>query len=304
MVATFYASCLVIMKPTEKSLALTIQILESVLPEIDWLVGHMEENEGWLNITAFLPHLAENIITWKLPTWSTFYLDERQLKTLGMLVLYDIDELKSVTPETAADFHEKSLLDALEVFNNVDEVELPSSEEVTEFFETAEKSEREQYTKQMIIGLYAFLTATFNYLSLMTFGKTLCQLVEQAQNNDIEADKALCQAVQIDRTILQLPFVQNRILKAQLGNDKYFLEQLANHIKRPILSGKIRYRKLWLTFAILEDEGILDMPQEDLLDLLEGLGVYGQKFGVEDVGHLRNRLFEYRKKSPLGKKTF
>lgn len=70
------------------------------------------------------------------------------------------------------------------------------------------------------------------------------------------------------------------------------------------MGGKIRYRKLWLTFAILEDEGQLNMPHEQLLDLLEDLGVYGQKFGVEDVGHLRNRLFEYRKKSPLGKKVF
>jgi hypothetical protein len=278
--------------------------LESILPEIDWLVEHMEKNEGWLNITAFLPHITENIIAWELPAWATYYLDERKLKTLGMLVLYDIDELKSVTPENSADFHEKSLLDALELFDVVDDIELPSPKEVTEFFATAEKSEREQYTKQMIISLYAFFTATFNYLSLMTFGKTLCQLVEMAQKSDVEADKALCQAIQIDRTILHLPFVQNRILKAQLGNDKYFLEQLGNHIKRPILSGKIRYRKLWLTFAILEDEGFLNIQQEELLDLLNELGVYGKEFGVEDVGHLNNRLFEYRKKSPLGKKTF
>ncbi|PHS31146.1 MAG: hypothetical protein COA95_06775 [Methylophaga sp.] len=287
-----------------RSLEVTLKLLDKILPEIDFLVEHMEKNQGWFNITAFLPHLAENIIAWKLPIWSTFYLDEGQLKTLGMLVLYDIDELKSVTPETAAAFHKKSLLDRLELLDEADDVALPSPEEVTAFLETAEQFECEQYTKQMLIALYAFFTATFNYLSLMTFGKTLCQLVEQAQKDDAEADKALCQAVQIDRTILQLPFVHARILKAQLGNDKYFLEQLANHIKRPILSGKIRYRKLWLTFAILEDEGFLDMPQEKLLDILEELGVYGQKFGVEDVGHLRNRLFEYRKKSSLGKKIF
>jgi hypothetical protein len=283
---------------------LTLQILKSVLPEIDWLIEHMEKNNGWLNITALLPHLTENIISWNLPIWSTFYLDEKKLKTLGLLTLYDIEELNNVTPENKVEFSEKAKLQALDLFGETDDIELPKPAEITEFLENAEKTEREEFSKQMVISIYAFFTATFNYLSLMTFGRTLCQLVTIAQGEGAEADKCICQAIQIDRTILQLPFVHNRILKAQVGNDKYFLEQLGNYIKRPILSGKIRYRKLWLTFAILEDEGFLDIPQEELLDVLEELGVYGQQFGVEDVGHLRSRLFEYRKKSPLGKKLF
>lgn len=42
----------------------------------------MEKNEGWLNITALLPYLADNIISWQLPIWSTLYLDENKLKVL------------------------------------------------------------------------------------------------------------------------------------------------------------------------------------------------------------------------------
>jgi len=284
-----------------RSLGLTFELLEQVLPEVDWLLGHMEESGGWLN---FQPEFAENIVAWELPVWSTYYLDQRKLKNLAALCFYDAETLKNISVEDAPQFVEQIKLDAIDVFGEVDDIEFPESSEIREFLETAEDSVREQYFKQMIIGIYAFFTTTFNYLSLMTFGKTLCQLIALAQSDEIDSDKSLCQAIQIDRTILQLPFVQNRILKAQIGSDKAFLEQLGNHIKRPILGKKIRYRKLWLTFAILEDEGFLNIPHEDLLDKLQELGVYGHEFGVEDVGHLRNRLFEYRKKSPLGQKIF
>lgn len=284
-----------------RSLELTFEVLEQVLPEIDWLLGHMEKSKGWLN---FKPEFADNIIAWELPTWSEFYLDQQKLKNLGALCFYDVDELKAISAEDAAKFTEQVKLDAIEIFGEIDDIEFPEPEEIREFLETAEDSVREQFYKQMIIGIYAFFTTTFNYLSLMTFGKTLCQLIVIAQSDDDGADKSLCQALQIDRTILHLPFVQSRILKAQLGHDQGFLEQLGNHIKRPILGKKIRYRKLWLTFAILEDEGFLDIPQEALLDKLQELGVYGREFGVEDVGHLRNRLFEYRKKSAVGQKIF
>lgn len=285
----------------KKSLELTIQLLESILPVIDELLEYLEEHKGWLDLQ---PEVAENIVAWDLPLWSTFYLDKNKFKILGMLFLYDVEELKSVTPESAAEFNEKAKLQAMELFGEIDDVELPETGEIAALLEAAEVSEQEQITKQMLIRLFAFFTSTFHYLSLMTHGKTLCHLIALAQGDSVEADKCLCQAIQIDRTILQLPFVQNRILKAQLGNDGYFLEQLGNHIKRPILSGKIRYRKLWLTFAILEDEGFLNIPQEELLDLLNELGVYGKEFGVEDVGHLNQRLSDYRKKSSLGKKIF
>lgn len=284
-----------------ESLDLTIQILKSVLPEVDWLLEHMESSQGWLN---FHPQFAENLIQWKLPQWSQFYLDERKLKALGVMVFYDEELLKNISPEQRDEFKYQSKEDLLSFIHDMDEFPLPNPDEVREIFESADEEEKQSLTRSMVVQIYAFITATFNYLSLMTQGQTLCSLVSMAQSDSDNADKALCQAIRIDRTILTLPFVQNRLMKAQLGKDGSFLEMLGNSIKRPILGGKIRYRKLWLTFAILEDEGFLSIPHELLLDLLEEIGVYGSEFGVEDVGHLRNRLFEYRKKSPLAKKNF
>lgn len=174
------------MTTTEKSLDLTTQLLKNILPEIDWLLERMEDKRGWFD---FLPALADNIISWEIPIWSTFYLDERKLRGLGMLVLYDVEELKVVTSENSTKFIEKAKLQSLDIFGEIDDIEIPSPEEVTEFLETAEEDEREQFTKQMIIGVYSFLTMTFNYLSLMTFGRTLCQLVALAQKDSPESDK-------------------------------------------------------------------------------------------------------------------
>tara|TARA_R110002111_G_scaffold254023_1_gene319518 strand:+ start:125 stop:1006 length:882 start_codon:yes stop_codon:yes gene_type:complete len=280
---------------------LTIDLLKSVLPDVDYMLADMEENKGWLK---FPDDFIQTISDWKLPPWSDFYLDERKLKVLPLLTLYDVETLKNVSDESRDEFLLQAKRETLEAFQVTEEIKPPSLEEVEKRLGAANEEEKLELTKQMVLTIYTVLVSTFNYLSLMTFGRTIYQLLTVAQSRAKEADKALCQAVQIDRTILQLDFVKDRILRAQLTGDIAFLDQLARHIKSPILGKKIRYRKLWLTFAILEDEIFLDIPHEQLLDLLQELGVYGKSFGVEDVGHLRNRLFEYRKKSPLGQKEF
>jgi hypothetical protein len=50
-----------------------------------------------------------------------------------------------------------------------------------------------------------------------------------------------------------------------------------------------------VTFAVLDDEGLLGLPHEQIMDICQEVGVYGKDFGIEDVGHLSKRLWEYRK---------
>jgi hypothetical protein len=85
------------------------------------------------------------------------------------------------------------------------------------------------------------------------------------------------------------------MFKAQFSDDAIFLKKVGDSLKRPILSSKIRYRTLWLTFAILDDEGLLGLPHEQILSICEQVGVYGTQYGIEDVGHLRKRLNDYRR---------
>ena len=74
------------------------------------------------------------------------------------------------------------------------------------------------------------------------------------------------------------------------------MDKLSYRLKAPILQSKIRYKTLLLTFAILEDDGFLSgLPHDELLDICEDVGVYGKEFGIEDVGHIRKRLKDYRR---------
>ena len=165
-------------------------------------------------------------------------------------------------------------------------------EEFKTEFSSSDEATQKAITKRTALLILGFITALYNYLALMVHGRTMCQLVTDALGGD---DEAYRRAVQIDRTVLFLPYFQDRMLKAQLGNDGPFLKSVGDSLKRPILSSKIKYRTLWLTFAILEDEGLLGLPHDQILDICEQSGVYGKEYGVEDVGHLRKRLHDYRR---------
>jgi hypothetical protein len=121
----------------------------------------------------------------------------------------------------------------------------------------------------------------------------MCQLVTDAKQGD---DNAYRCAVQIDRSVLRLDYFQDRLLRAQFSGDQDFLDKLSYRIKTPILQTKIKYKTLLLTFALLEEDGFLsELSHDELLTICEEVGGYGKDFGVEDVGHLRKRLSDYRK---------
>ncbi len=130
----------------------------------------------------------------------------------------------------------------------------------------------------------------------MVHGRSMCQLVTDAKNGN---DEAFRQAVHIDRTVLQLPYFQQRLLKSQFSNDEVFLNKLASSIRTPILKSKIKYRTLMLAFAMLDDQNMLDLPHEKLLDVCEEIGVTGDEHGINDVDKLRKRLHEYRKQARM-----
>ena len=50
-------------------------------------------------------------------------------------------------------------------------------------------------------------------------------------------------------------------------------------------------------FALLDDEGFLEMPLNDLMAVCEDIGVYGREFGVEDTESLRKRRKYYREQT-------
>jgi len=277
---------------TSKHLENTKHLLKILLPEIDSLLDSVEKDGGWLNLNDDFIQAVHNL---KISNWAKYYEDPKTLKAFIPLMLYSPKELNEMA-KNPTESRAKLTKEFIEEFSD-SQLEPPNQEELDKFrtdYENAHDEERVEITKQTTFLYLSMLTNLFNYLALMLHGKSICTLVYEAKNGD---DDSLCEAIHIDRTILYLPFAQERLIRAQLGKDKNFLSKLGRRISTPILSGKIRYRKLYLAFAILDDEGYLDLPREQLLDLLIEAGVYGKEFGNEDIGYLSKRLNEYKKKN-------
>ncbi|NOY73951.1 MAG: hypothetical protein GXP14_16545 [Gammaproteobacteria bacterium] len=167
-----------------------------------------------------------------------------------------------------------------------------SREEADDKNNDIDAAENNEIQQNLFQDTHIQLASFFNYLALMIHGRSMCQLITDAKDGD---DVAFCLAVQIDRTVLQLPCFQKRLLKSQFSDDDVFLEKLASRIRTPILQSKIRYRTLMLTFAILDVANMLyDLPLEKLLDICEAIGVTGGENGIDDVDKLAKRRLEYK----------
>jgi len=277
---------------TSKHLDNTKHLLKILLPEIDSLLDSVEKDGGWLNLNDDFIQAIHNL---KISNWAKYYEDPKTLKAFIPLMFYSPKELNEMA-KNPTESRAKLTKEFIDEFSD-SQFQPPNQEELDKIrtdYENTHDEERVEVTKQTTFLYLSMLTNLFNYLALMLHGKSICTLVYEAKNGD---DDSLCEAIHIDRTILYLPFAQERLIRAQLGKDKNFLSKLGRRISTPILSGKIRYRKLYLAFAILDDEGYLDIPREQLLDLLIEAGVYGKEFGNEDVGYLSKRLNEYKKKN-------
>ena len=261
-----------------------VQLLQAVLPGLEDILNEMADAGGWL---TFSDKFATLCISASLQWW-TFYEDERKLRSLTPLMFASEEEARAIDEPGRVD---EFINDLAQIAKELDSLETPTADQLSAYaeeFSTATEDERRELVKTTLLLALGTLTATSNYLSLMIHGRTLCRLVEDSRNGD---DDAFCRAVQIDRTVLNLPYFRERMIRAQLCNDPDFLSHLAYRLKTPILSSKIKHPKLWLTFAILDDEGLLStLPHKDILDICQAVGVYES----DDVDNLRKRLDDYR----------
>lgn len=267
---------------SEEDLQIIVDALKVSIPTYDELLKVLEKNKGWLPLNNnFIEFLSKQDTP-----WCTFYEDKNRLKGLAIHACLG----EEVNDETFNNFLEEST-ESLNLpdtdFNLLkDEYEQASKQNDDLSADKLKKTQQESLQK-----IYLWITSLFNYLALMVHGRTMCQLITDAKDGD---DEAFCLAVQIDRTILQLPCFQQRLLKSQFSNDAIFLNKLASRIRTPILQSKIRYRTLMLAFAMLDEAEVLDgLSHEKLLDICEEIGVTGKENGIDDVDKLRKRLYEY-----------
>ena len=261
---------------------------KEIIVQIDTLLTDMRTSGGWM---GFDSHAVKFIVDAKLAWWE-FYEDRNKLrKLIGFALLGDEkyralsqsetgrEQFNAMVPELIAT---GDILDALtdEDFNSiVKDIQLESKELTAKA--------RKKQKMQLAIILVGMITNLCNYVSLMVHGRSLCQLVDDAKSGD---DEAFVLAVQIDRTVLNLPYFRQRMAKAQLGNEPLFLKRLAYRLKNPVLTTKRSHLKLWLAFAILDDEGRLrTMAVDELWDFCAAVGVYD----LDEPDSLRKQRGEY-----------
>lgn len=277
------------MKGLTTDQASPLRVFKALLPDLDELVAHMESRGGWLNLQEVF---TEGILRASLRWWE-FYEDAGQLKALAVLGTLGMAEGRAVLESTMPAERRAVILRRMEEgLSAAEQVAMPDEAVVQDWFAGKTSGREPEDGRSVGFFLLAFIPSLFNTLSTMVHGQSLCALVARANEGD---DDALCQAVQVDRTVLFLPSIQARLVRAQFGRDEGFLTNLAYRLRNPLLRSRIRHRKLWLAFALLDEEGLLNLPHETLFDICQDLAVYGREHGVEDVSHLSKRLREYRR---------
>lgn len=268
--------------------------LKALIPQIEGSIKYMEDNGRWLPLND---DFLQAIHKFNLTNWAELYLDPKKIKALSASVFLDFDSLtKELTnPNMLRDEILKAFASDIESYD----FEPPKPAEIAKFnndYLSASKEEQVKISRDIAKLFLTFITYLFDCLSLMVYGKSLCNLVAEAKNGD---DESLRMAIQIDRTIIFLPFVKNRIIKAQFDAEPEFWRKLGYRISNPIFKGKIRYRKLYLAFYILDDLNLLGLPHADILGFCRETGVFDTAHDQDDIGYLGKKLKEYKKKNLL-----
>lgn len=285
-----------------RTLETTVELIRDLQPDFNEIYAEVRKAGGRLQLPS---PLVELLIKEELPSWCIFYEDEAKLKSLAVTLVIGLENIEEVEEglKDASEDEIEQFKD--EIYKNIIDSDLfgvSSGDYVDKLLEEPEKSwidyseaEQIKMQKELYIQLYATITQLNYYFSIMTFGRSICALVRDAKSGD---DIALFSVIQIDKTTLtNITYFKQRLNRAYLEGDSIFLGKVATAISGKSLGSKMLYPKLMFVFAVLDDEGYLDIPLEKLMAVCEQLGVYGREFGIVDLDSLRKRRKQYRDKT-------
>lgn len=116
--------------------------------------------------------------------------------------------------------------------------------------------------KQLLVSLTVALHRSI--LSVFLHQKSLSCLVAEVREGGPSADRALFDAVRLDRSITACPTIAARISKAEFQNDKAFFQHLRNALKGPSRKHWEGYRDLRFSFAVLREMGFDSLSDDQL----------------------------------------
>jgi hypothetical protein len=269
------------------------------IPNAEWLLKHIESQEGWFRFPAYITNLITNL---RLESYPLLYVSESAIGAavfLGFMTKEELQDLGAKLDHATLEERSEFLAELDDLLSEfVEGFHIPRTpaeqEAARNRFLALSEDEQRQSVKVSQHFFLSFLPAFHQCLSIMVHGEKLTSLVAQAQSGD---DDAFVRAVQIDRRILtEMPYFKSRYALAQneeKGSD--FFDKLAYRLKSPPYRGKIRHKTLWWTFSILEQAGWLnDLPHRQLLDICDEAGVGGYENRIQSEKHLGARLREYR----------
>lgn len=284
--------------------------LKEAIPEYEEMLVFIENNGGWVSPP---PKISEWVDNLKIHDYPVLYRGEEMIAKALLLSFMPVDqinelgiELEKLPEEERAQFAEELIKSMCEATDEVleDFPDTPAKEqELQKAFSELSTEEQAKTVKQAQLMLAAFLALFYNSVSIMVHGRKLTDLVQAAEGGD---DDAFCFAVQIDKRILTaLPYFRERQEKAISGGEIDFLDKLHYRLTSPLLRSKIRYKTLWLTFAVLDESGHLDgsLKHREILDICDEVGVGGYKNRIEDIGYLSKRMREYREFQNINKRS-
>ena len=276
------------------------KFVKDAIPEYRNMLSEIEKDGGHFQMPPEINLLIERL---KIENYPEYYRDEPKLTKLLMLSSMPAEQINAISEEIALLEGEEKVLAQEEFIAHLTSTSIqildtmPATKEEAaasaELFNSLSPEDQEKALLQTQIALSAFIPIFYQVMTIMVHGRKLSDLVLAAEAGD---DEAFCLAVQMDKRIMALPYFRERRNKAELNQETDFLKSLNYRLTNPLLRGKIRYKMLWLTFAVLDMSGYLDgsLKLREILDFCEKVGVVGVDNPIQDESALGKRLREYR----------
>lgn len=270
------------------------KFIKSFIPEAMELVSFMRPLKAGDGFSFKLRQVLSNL---KISNWAPLYQDPQNIVKIKLLMMMPPEEINALNDELKVLSIKDQTEWVVEFINGFMEHdwEEAAEDEVEKKFEEMDDEEKAAYVSQLQRFFSFLMPNLFNYFSIMVHRKNIFQLVAEAMNGD---DGSFLKAIQIDKTTLQtIPYFIERNRRAADEGDFKFQRQINTYRNKPIFVSRPRYPTLWLLLSVLEETNHLadyEADKDAFLDLCEELGVYGSKYGVEDVQSFSKRLREYK----------
>lgn len=147
-----------------------------------------------------------------------------------------------------------------------------------------EKTISNHFEKNKLKLIFLYRVAFIDFICLLTFGKRMHELIEEAKNGN---DSALFQILQMDKGLVATTWINKRVRKASLQADQSFFNKLSEALIKPLNIGQRPSGfKLSLFLKVFWPLGLHKLTNNELAILIN----HYQLYYIDDPESLRKFL--------------